>query len=366
MRYNFMNVFMNDQKLDIKLDGEKNIGEVYKSMSEWVAQAQKYILNTQIDKKELSQKEFKNIKIEDTNRVDFYVGDRIDMLLNCIEELDAYVDQVGSTLFEKESLSKDEMQHIKEGLKWCRDILNSFSSIMKTSLGDLENIIMGQAIEKHSPNSNNSMFLEQLEKKLEVFKNEHGRLEIEAFLESLRSLKTFINKLELQIRSIGAEPAELIDILKKFRENTPKLKQELIDINISFQKGNDAEALENLEKVTAKFDFCIMAIYAIDYCSQKEGESKITNLAIDSRNFYDIAQELISILKNVSEALEKGDIVALGDILEYELTEKLEQLDSYLAKIISFTQEYFKETFKENDKLSSPAKLDSPSLKLGA
>ena len=348
-----MQIYVNDQKLDAALNGEKNLKEIYDSIDAWVSENKRYILSTCVDQKEISLGELEHIAIDKAKRFDFYVGDELDMLLSSVRELDLYVDQVGSTLFEKEKLSAKETKDLKEGLKWCREILQSISGMLGLSLNAMELGFSGKIQQENgqSPQAENLYsLLEDLEKNLQTFKGDHSRSDIEGFLTDLRTLKSFVMRLEMQLRSMGAKPDELIGIIEDFKDEIPAFKEKLVAINTNFQKGRDIQALDALEQISTNLNLCITALYAIDYRTQKEGKSKITELSVDSLSFYEAASELAALLQDLSDALEEGDIVALGDILEYELTAKLDKLQAYLKEISAYCREYFKKSEEDKQK----------------
>ena len=346
-----MQIYVNDEKLNATLNGEKNLKEIYNSINTWVSENKRYILGTCVDQKEISLGSLERIAIDEAERFDFYIGDELDMLLSSVRELDLYIDQVGSTLFEKEKLSVKEIKDLKEGLKWCRGILQSISGMIGMSLNSMQIGLSENSQKKEgqlpsesqsSQAENLHSLLECLEENLKTFKDSHKREDVESFLTDLRTLKSFVLRLEMQLRSMRAEPDELITIIEDFKDGIPEFKEKLVVINTNFQKGRDVQALDALEEISAKLNLCITALYAIDYRTQKEGKSKITELSVDSLSFYEAASELAALLQDLSDALEEGDIVALGDILEYELTAKLDKLQVYLKEISTYCREYFK------------------------
>ena len=356
-----MQIYVNDEKLDATLNGEKNLKEVYGFIDSWLSQSKRYILNTSVDQKEVPLNSLAEIPIDTVKRFDFHVGDEMDMLLSSVRELDLYIDQVGSTLFEREKLKVKEVRDLKEGLKWCREILQSISSMVGLSLNAMQiglPMKSGQGLDPQGKDSgekgkgaeNVASLLECLEKRLQTLKEDHSSSDIESFLIDLRVLKSFVIRLEMQLRSMAAEPDELVKVIDDFANYIPNFKEKLVDINASFQKGRDLQALDALEQISANLNLCITALYAVDYRTQKGGESKITELSVDSLSFYEAASELASLLQELSNALEEGDIVAVGDILEYELTEKLDKLQVYLREISKYCRECFKESQKDKEK----------------
>ena len=143
----------------------------------------------------------------------------------------------------------------------------------------------------------------------------------------------------MQLKSLGVDTSELVKVLSDFEKKLPEIKDDLVSINSSFQRGHDAKALELLTLISTQLNINISALYALDFKAQQKGLSPVTDFNIDTISFHSVAGELSTLLQELSNALEEGDIVALGDILEYELTEKLEKLKPYISKILeSYSQ----------------------------
>ncbi len=328
-----MQIYVNDEKLTAKLTGEKNLQEVYQSFDKWLSCQKRYILGLQVNGQEVSQGDLAQIQTDTTERLDFYVGDELDILLNSTAELDRYIDQVGAILFEQDILSKEDQKNLKDGLQWVRQILTSIASISGTSLETMDSLVPGN-------NKGDAIhdILQSLEKHSNRFCEKNDRNAIEIFLTDLRACKFFVMQLNSQLQNIGASPHELLKSIENYSTQLPEHKQTLININEHFQKGEDTIALENLEKMTTQLDICISALYALDYRTydKEKNKSQIIEILIDSVSFHSVTTELKQLLQELADALEQGDIVAVGDILEYELTEKLNCLDPYLKKIANF------------------------------
>jgi hypothetical protein len=59
----------------------------------------KYLVNCFVDGVEKNFSDLKELEIESVKRLDFYVGEDIDILIASLLELDKYIDNVGNALF---------------------------------------------------------------------------------------------------------------------------------------------------------------------------------------------------------------------------------------------------------------------------
>ena len=325
-----MQIYVNEQELDAELTGEQNLAEIYKAVNDWIAGHNRYILSMRVDSQDVALSGLDEIGMDHVHRVDFYVGDELDMVLTTLGELDRYVDQIGSTLFESESVAESDIMNLNDGMQWIRQILSSFSAIMNLDLNSMSVLVPGsggsEAIDR---------ILDRLDKRVQGFAHNNSRASIEDFLEDLRSFKFFVMKLELQLRTMNARVDELAELIERFDNEIPELTASIVSINEHFNSGKDFNALETLDRITERLNEYISALFALDYQLRRgTGEKRsLKDVQIGEVNFHSVATDLTALLKDLSSALEENDIVAAGDILEYELAEKLELLRPYLTEI---------------------------------
>lgn len=337
-----MQIYVNEQELDAELDGERNLQEIYDAVGGWIADHKRYILGLQADGEDVPISSLGEIELEAVERLDFYVGDELDMVLATIGELDRYVDQIGATMYELQSLNADDSENLGEGLAWIRQILESFATIMKLDVAGMNVLTPGaegsEAVDR---------ILERLDKRARLFAKDeaNNRESIELFLEDLRSFKFFVMKLNLQLRTMNARTEDLAELVGQFEDKIPELTDEIVSINESFGAGKDFAALETLDRITAELNEYVSALYALDYQMRRRREKAsagdadgIQGVQVDGEgaSFHSVAAEITGMLRDLSNALEEQDIVAVGDILEYELTEKLRDLKPYLTEIRQF------------------------------
>ncbi len=325
-----MQIYINDQMLDAELSGEKNVSEVYEQVNKWSSEHKKFILELKVNKEEVSLGNLDSIPVDNVERLDFYVGDEMEIVLTTVDELDQYIDKAGSALFEMEQVTDKDVLDLKEGVHWIRQIMSSLSSILHMDLNALNPEF---AIKGGEDSQSVEEILIHLETIVEDFNSENIKGQIEKFLQYLRKLKHFVMKLQMQLKAMHADTAELLDIIKEFESEIENVCNEAIEINSGFNAGKDREALDNLDRYLEKINVYISALYALDYKSNLESERSIMHHEKNGEPFHIHVSALTELLHDLSSALEENDIVAAGDILEYELTEKLQLLIPYLSGI---------------------------------
>lgn len=328
-----MQIFVNEQELDAEMADEKTIAEVYEAVSRWSADNNKYILNLKVDAQEVSLARLKEVATDAVRRLDFYIGDEMDMVLSTLSETDRYIEQIGSTLFEREALDHADRANLVEGVHWMTQIMNSVSSILHLELGG---VFSPLASEDRRPEESVQSNLNRLNEIAEAFSGEEDEVvseDIERFLMELRNIKLFVMALMMQLETMSAGREELLEMLEDFETRIPSLSQELVGINESLNGGRDAEGMSSLESVTDALNRYIAALFALDHQLVRNEELGLMSTEIEGVPFHTRADNLTALLKDLSSALEETDITAVGDILEYELSEQLKELRPYLTGI---------------------------------
>ena len=325
-----MNIYVNEQKLEAELTGERNLKEVYESFRDWISEHKKYILGVSVDRKEtpVTSSSLDTMEPENVGRLDFYIGDEMDMLLHTLGEMDHYVDQIGTTLFDQENLSAEDISHLQEGIQWIQQIMTSFSSMLKI---DLKN--MSVLLPENSDSDPIAEILERLKDYSQNFHNGSVRKDIEVFLGDLRSFKFFLMKLDLQLKSMGIDGSELISTVEKFESGMNPLIDKIISVNEKFQRGKDKEALQDLDGIAAELHACVAVLHAVEQRLLRDQGHSIQELSVGNLSFPKLMKDLAALLKDFNDALETNDFVAVGDIMEYELTEKLASLRPFLTEM---------------------------------
>ncbi|WCL48801.1 hypothetical protein [Leptospira sp. GIMC2001] len=318
-----MLIFVNDHKLDINLEKEKTVGEVYQGVSKWVETNGKYVVSCFADGKDYGTSEMGELGFHDVKRLDFIIGEEIDVLQSSLEELDRYVDSIGSTLIGRDSLTENETRDLSEGIIWIDSILSSAKKLLKLKLNTIRPMGKGKNVEE---------ILETLHKTVTHLESVTA---IDTFLEDLRDLKLFILDLRNRTAILDLDNDKLLDIVKEYTFNLDKIKSEFRQINENFQSGKDHIGSEFLSNSVNKLNTLLTALISL--------RNSYPHLNLETVKVGD--QELASFNKGMNEclshialALEKGDIVLAGDILEYELPELLDGFHPFLERIIELVE----------------------------
>jgi hypothetical protein len=323
-----MEIYVNDQRLDAQLSGEKSVDEVFNSVTEWIASNRSYILGFMVDGRDVARDDLKNLAIPDTGRIDFFVGDEGEMMISTVEELDRYLDQIGGTLYDGVELSRPDLMHLKEGVHWIRQILNSLSSILKIYLTSTA----VRAFDRMDLNS----ILDRLDLRANELIQEFHPETVELFLDDLRGIKQFALRLAERLRTMYADFDSVVEVVTEFDEKLSDLTDSIVSVNESFHMGREQEALDSLNVSSDRLSLYLAALHAIDYRLQADRGEGIYHIEFEGVTLEERIGRITELLHGLSNALEERDLVTAGDILEYELTETLHNLKPYLTGIRQF------------------------------
>lgn len=314
-----MNIYINEQQLDTKLDGETNLGQVFDQIQKWIEANGKYLRHFTVNGQELNRSDLDSFGIEETERLDLYVGEELDVIEDSLVEVDNYVDKVGSTLVGRDSLTEKEAEDLKEGIPWIISMIRTTTKLLNLNLNLIQPMGKGKNVEE---------ILESLQTGSLVLDSTKA---IENFLEDLRDVKLFLMDLSTRLAVMRLDESELIEIISKFVNEKDKVIKDFMLVNENFQSGKDHLASEILNDAVGRLTGLMSALVSIQ---TRHTELDWQTLSFEDKKLSDLVGQLNVTLSNIASAMEKNDIVYAGDILEYELPEILESLVPFLSLVL--------------------------------
>ena len=289
-----MQILINNETLDLTLEKEKNLGEVYDSLCSWLKGGGLYPLNLHIDSHEydVTQRSHWNERlIDDVNRFDLRAGS--------INELHQ---QQMMTIIDYLLLLRELIAGIQRGERVEKEFMTAFA--------EYDHIRPALA----------QIFRTREEDFAADFKLlDESAAEIRKTALKPQDLLIFNEKLE-QLRSILLdrlhETAQPIQNMKNTAEILKNLFPALEEAGISLQTGNEREAYSLVLKISEITAKCvrIMEILSVEY-----PQNPFTELSASVKG-------LCAIIAEMNEAMKNKDLVMLADILEYDLHELLKTL----------------------------------------
>ncbi|TGM01547.1 hypothetical protein [Leptospira jelokensis] len=314
-----MDIFINEQQLDTKLDGETNLGQVFDQIQKWIESNGKYLRHFTVNGKELNRSDLDSFGIDETERLDLYVGEELDVIEDSLVEVDNYVDKVGSTLVGRDSLTEKEAEDLKEGIPWIISMIRTTTKLLNLNLNLIQPMGKGKNVEEILTSLQNGALVLDSTKA------------IESFLEDLRDVKLFLMDLSTRLAVMRLDESELIEIISRFVNEKDKVIKDFMLVNENFQSGKDHLASEILNDAVGRLTGLMSALVSIQ---TRHTELDWQTLSFEDKKLSDLVGELNVTLSNIAQAMEKNDIVYAGDILEYELPEILESLVPFLSLVL--------------------------------
>ncbi|TGM38000.1 hypothetical protein EHQ92_06370 [Leptospira biflexa] len=314
-----MNIFINEQQLDTKLDGETNLGQVLDEIQKWIESNGKYLRHFTVNGMERSRSELDHVGIDETERLDLFVGEELDVIEDSLVEVDNYVDKVGSTLVGRDSLTEKEAEDLKEGIPWIISMIRTTTKLLNLNLNLIQPMGKGKNVEEILESLQNGSIILDSTKTIEVF------------LEDLRDVKLFLMDLSTRLAVMRLDESELVDIISRFVKEKDKVIKDFMLVNENFQSGKDHLASEILNEAVGRLTGLMSALASIQ---TRHTELNWQELSFEDKKLSDLIGELNTTLSNIASAMEKNDIVYAGDILEYELPDLLESLIPFLSLVL--------------------------------
>jgi hypothetical protein len=129
----------------------------------------------------------------------------------------------------------------------------------------------------------------------------------------LENLVQYLDSIQIKVASrFNIDKNDLIAAIDKGLETLPEISE-------AFQLGKDQEALSKVHTIIDLLESCTI------YLKKNLAELKEKEDNVDS-----MYEEMNSLLAEIVEAFEKGDFILIGDLMEYELSERLEKYKSLI------------------------------------
>ena len=284
------------------MENEKNSYDIYQSIHSFLKDTNHYIYSFSIDGNETDpeQKELwmdKPVGIID--KIEITALSEKEYLLTGLLTVAEYINLL------LRSVSEGSEETLSDLMHEYPSIINNLPLLIKGNQGILIRDYMNKII-------NNSGLLDK------TF-NEDYR---DVFLKEIGDIARLINTAAKEIENPQSELSASIEILGS-------LIPQINEVSLLLQVGKDKEAMnliiqltELLQKITRLISF-----YDTD------------NIYINEKSYNIFSIELNAILTELAGAFDIKDSVLIGDLLEYELTPKLEMLPEVIESIINMEDE---------------------------
>jgi len=329
-----MEILINDEKIKFKLETEKNVGEIIKGLESWIVENDNVIESISIDSVtvpfDYNCSEFRR-SISLVKELKVITLPQIELAVNTIVSLGEYITRILSEYDDSDSLTYydsilEGMKLIYSGIVDSLRILNVNSIVIVNRKGiTLKDVLLEM-----------NEFILIYEKK---YIDSEGIKKLKGLLKNMLYFIAIVFKWAV-IKNIlffkdwdkTRTSSFLGEIFQDLSYVCSNSFQKFDSISKDLQIGEDRKALGDLCYITELLDEVISILkitkimYTIDFKSMLISDKSIDDL------FYEITDRL----KSVESAFKNGDMITVGDVLEYEIKPLFKQIPELFEKMDNF------------------------------
>lgn len=288
-----MTLTIDKTPIDFTLENEKSLTEVVESINSWLSQSQLIIEKIFINQCDYSLKDF-DTKLEDVNQIEIETLSFKDLNIHNISWIIYFFERLTSAISD-----------------WNKDLLKQVKSEIPFVLEHLPTLLSLDNCTKEEIHSNK---IEQLLNEYNFFQCEESDINKSMVLESLDSVTLLLKERLNEFTHPKEELKTSVTLLNSLRE-------EIESVSMYLQSGKEKQAAAVMAKFTNIFQKIIRII-----------NFNLNNTdVIGNINVVDFTSDLNDILNELLEGYESQDVVLIGDILEYELSPRVEELNEILS-----------------------------------
>ncbi|HOJ50139.1 MAG TPA: hypothetical protein PKW55_04940 [Spirochaetota bacterium] len=298
-----MELYINNNKVDYRLNNEKSLNEVVNFLKTWVSTQGGFIKDILVNGNNIES--ISDIKLEDIKRMDVIVSSAINEVEETVPVLKDYIQRFIENI-ESPYFTDDKNEKI-EGILWVIDAITLTVKSLKLdpsyiyyngrSLDEIINFLsisLKTIIENiHNTEFFKTYFIEGIKPKLS---------DLILYIERIIDFYNFIvGKNNEFLKSIISE----IDIFKN----------SISGFALMINEGRDRDVLVFIQKLLKFFEFLMLVL---------------------SLRSYDISsyhESIINSFNSVYEYFKEKDYVSVIDIIEYEISEKLDRIRDDILKV---------------------------------
>ncbi len=304
-----MDIYINNEKLDFQLENEKQLSQVINSVADWIMQGNHFLDYILIDDQKISLKDAQetNKDVDDVKEVKFFIKGHLDQIEEIVPVLNQYIHRFSEEIKKGQEVFCINKKEKLEGIIWIADSLSLITQNLGISpryiffegrnLDEVLNFfhISIQTLNDYIHDSGffYNYFSEGVQDKFPI---------IESMVKRLVQLYNFM---------LGGEEDLFVENLLF---EAVFIKNIMNEVSGLLQDGRDQDALSMIQKLMAFFEFLSIAI------------SKMKLSDAEKTEVEGYQSEIIELLNETYEGFKTGDIISVSDIVEYELSEKLDLL----------------------------------------
>lgn len=319
-----MNIYINDEIAEIKLEKEKTLGEVVKGIEAWALEQKQSLLDIYADSEVLlmdNKEAWADRPLGDVKDLRLEVISPARYALTVLAEAEAYAGKLMVHISRHKQES--DLERIAEGLDWLEEaVLKSLTVLnFKDEQVLTEGPIKAARLVLHNWKNGQGKVEEWPEKcrhSIELIVGQLYQLLIRAGLLVLGQDLNMASETEFK-RLLTEEFPTIFEILEHL----------LVKSAENVQIGREFEGLEMIKDIASSLGLLIAAFSGI----QNRFNIPLDSIQLESQSLADILIIFGERVQEIETAFSDKDMVFLADLLEYEVVEMLPDLKKGLELI---------------------------------
>jgi hypothetical protein len=294
-----MEILLNEEKLEFTIENEKSLGEIVKGIESWIALSDHIITSMRLGDTDLFSEpvdKWQNIPLEKIGSLAFTTKSTGEVYISNMETVLNYLSLLKACAAKKDSKAMNEL---RGGFPF---MLESLAYISRN----------GQDGELESRIADLSGLFNELEPGLFSGWTSEKAGKADELIDFISSRVS--RKME---KSIDPETA-----LKEIIASLKASLKEITEVSILLQTGKDKRAME----IISSFSDNLQGLLPVLVAMERSGKVNLREWTVSGMLFREFYGELNRILKQMIEAFNIRDYVLIGDLMEYEIAPRLNEL----------------------------------------
>jgi hypothetical protein len=330
-----MEIIINDEKLDYTIEQEKDLGDVLNSLENWVSENGGIIDNVRVDEKELPlyrQTEDLQQSVSNIGVLSLQTMSRFDHALATVKTVGLYIERIVSGYLKSRNVEDYELiiegiNLIHEGMGRALKILHLRDMVILSEKGrTLRDLLsdLGRMVELYEKQYIDGEERKELRETL---------VEIHWMLPKVTNWAVLKNSVgegsgnSLEVTFLKTVLSDLEDISKHANDKFERIGENL-------QIGRDGDALQDLFFLIELMD---EVIYVLQFFLTAYSMDSVV-LSRSDFSFEELFKKISTALGEVETSFASGDLITVGDLLEYEIKPLFEAMTDLIHRIGVFIQ----------------------------
>jgi len=294
-----LEIFLNDEPIDVSIQEEKILGELVVGLKEWLSENSLIFLGLEVNGtsiEESSPSDWESMALDEVRTLHIWANHPLLIQQDQLKLLLEYTVLLGSSFEEYgQSGGKRGIEQVEEILKESPGILLALDRFFPGDSATPQELLRGFSYDTQILNEN-----------------------WDKYLDSCRTIELL---LQSRIREYERPQDEAIGTLKTIHT----LQGSLSQVSVQLQGGKVDQALLTIQHLVELLQKLARTMGLL--------KNHPSSRAQDDFKIQEAGETLNTLLEELVQGMENNDVVLIGDILEYELPPVFERLQSLLEDI---------------------------------